>query len=166
MSRQLSQYHFRIRTQLRVVESQGYQAIHGEDLAEQSKVPRELISIYVREDRNDGLDRMPDLISTIPQDGKSAAEIWSAALRINPKPIWWNRSRIFQEPVFLHMTLPRAQSFLARFGKKQVHERKNKSQLVERLRDSSPAIASVLKPAALALRKPIPALPGQSEVKL
>ena len=165
MGRPLSEYRSRIRTALRVYETESHDALSGEELATRARVPMGVIAHYVRLDLNAGLKKMPDILSTLDPNGYDAKQLWEMAIRQNPYPMYWNRSNDFQDPIFVHLTEHRFEKLLGKFGLKQKAARTNKFHLVQRISESCSALAEALKGPRIALRI-VPALPPQAEVKL
>lgn len=165
MGRPISQERLRIREALRVIESERLHALDAEDLAARASVNTEVVARCVRKELNAGLYHMGDILLTMNDEGREASDIWTLAVKANPYPMWWNCSRMFQEPVYLHLTYRRFQKLLGRFGLKQMRERDNKLSLVEGMSRSCPALADALKDSRKAL-KGIAELPSQSEVQL
>jgi len=163
--RPMSENRSRVRTALRVFETESLHALDGEDLARRAKVPNESVAYYVRCELDAALKHMGQILKTLDQHEREASDIWESAIRLNPWPMWWNQSRIFHEPIYVHMTYRRFQKYLGKFGLKQSVERRHKLSLVEDVSEACPALAAALKPSRLAL-KTIPALPTQAEVKL
>lgn len=163
--RPMSENRTRIREALRIFETESLHALDGEDLARRAKVPNELTAYYVRCELDAALLHMGQILKTLDQHGREASDIWESAIRLNPWPMWWNQSRIFHEPIYVHMTYRRFQKYLGKFGLKQTLERRHKLSLVEDLSEACPALATDLKGSRLAL-KTVPILPTQTEVKL
>jgi len=165
MGRPLSENRLRVRTALRVFETESLHALDGEDLARRAKIPKELLAHYVRNELNAGLLHMGGILLTLDQNGREASDIWDSAVRLNPWPMWWNSSRVFNESVYLHLTYRRFEKLLGRFGVKQGIERRHKYSLIEDMARACPALAEALRPSMTAL-KVISALPAQAGQKL
>lgn len=148
-----------MRDALRVIESESLHALTAGDLAERAGVSKSALAIMVRRDLNAGLRKMPDILSTMEQDGRGVADIFASAVKRNPYVMWWNASKDFREAIFLHLTYQRFLKLLAKFGLKQAIERTHKRSVVEGMSAACPVLADALRGPRKALRSPLPVLP-------
>lgn len=156
MSRALSEDRKKVRAFLRLAENEGVRALHGDDIADRTKLDRTLIPDIVLRDLKAGLKKMSGIIATMEQDGKSHADIFNQAVRRNPYPMWVNLSRYFGESVFFHLTFDRFGKMNAYRLQKETAQKMHRYRLMSEMADASPALKDAFKPEMKALKSGAP----------